>query len=183
MVSTMFPSVGESSLPRAPVPRVSGEGGRTVLWLSGEYDVATLTDMAKGLAAAIALDDADLVVDLTEVQFIDVATIGLLIRARNFLRLRSRQLTLRNPPRCAQLILHVCGLSGLIDAPPADASPAIASSAPALSSWVSVPPTDRADPSGGLTVAVVGEAVHSAPDECLLPVTATQSMGADVPAV
>ena len=134
MVSTMLPSLGESLLPVAAVPWVSADGGRTVVWLSGEYDMATLSVLAEGFAAAIALDDADLVVDLTEVQFIDAATIGLLIRARNFLRPRSRHLTVRNPPRCAQRILNVCGLSGLIDSAPADVGQAVGSSASAPSS-------------------------------------------------
>jgi anti-anti-sigma factor len=159
MVSTMSPFSGESLLHRAPVPRVSGERGRTVVWLSGEYDMATVSVVAEALAAAIAADDADLVVDLTEVQFIDVATISLLIRAREFLLPRSRDLTLRNPPRCAQRILDVCGLAGLIDGAPADSGQAVVSSAPALRSWVPVPPTDRADPGRPKFGAVASESL------------------------
>jgi anti-anti-sigma factor len=166
MVLTMSPSLGEA-IRQGPVPRVSPEGDRTVVWLSGECDSATLTVLAKRFATAIAVDDADLVDDLAEVQFIDAATIGLFIRARNFLRRRSRQLTLRNPPRCAQRVLDVCGLAGLIDSAPPDSGQAMSSSAPALSSWVPVPPTDRADPGSRRSAALNRDAVDSDPDERL----------------
>jgi anti-anti-sigma factor len=182
MALTVLPSWGETVRQSAPVPRVSGEGDRTVVWLSGEYDVATMTVLALGLATAIAVDDADVVVDLSEVQFFDVASIGLLIRARDFLRPRSRRLTLRNPPRCAQRVLEVWGTAGLIDAAPADSARATGSLAPALSSWVPVPPTDRADPASRRSAAAIGDAVDSVPAERLPLATATQST-ADVPAV
>jgi anti-anti-sigma factor len=159
---------------------VSGEGDRTVVWLSGEYDIATLTVLAKGLARAIALDDADVVVDLTELQFIDAAIIGLLIRTRNFLRSRSRNLTLRNPPRFVQRILDICGLAGLVDAAPTDAGQGMGSLVAALSSWVPVPATDRADPGTRRSAAVIGNAVASVPDERLRLVAATQSVASDV---
>jgi anti-anti-sigma factor len=143
MVLTVLPSWGETVRHGAPVARVSGEGGRTVVWLSGEYDVATLTALAERLATAIALDDADVVVDLTEVQFIDAATVGMLIRARDFLQPRSRHLTLRNPPRRVRRVLEVCGLTGLIDGAPVDAGQAMDRPAPA--SRLAAPLTDRAD--------------------------------------
>ena len=179
MVAAVFSSLGEAVRQRAPVPRVWGEGGRTVVWLSGEYDIATVGDLAKVLAGAIALGDADLVVDLAEVEFIDAATIGLLIRARNFLRPRSRQLTLRNPSRCAQRIIDVCGLAGLIDSAPAGPGLAIGSSAPALSSWVPVPPTHRAESQSAAGCAGGADPV---PFERVPLMAANQSKGVDVPA-
>lgn len=38
------------------------------------------------MARAVALDDSDLVVDLSDVQFMDAATINVLLRSREFLR-------------------------------------------------------------------------------------------------
>jgi anti-sigma B factor antagonist len=118
VVATTIRSSRDRLLRGAPAPRVLTEGNRTVVWLSGEYDVADLTALAAGLADAIALDDAHLVVDLTEVQFIDVAAVGMLVRAWQYLRPRSRQLTLRNPPRSAQRVLGRWGLTGLFDTAP-----------------------------------------------------------------
>jgi anti-anti-sigma factor len=183
MVFAMFPSMGDAVGQGPAVPRVSGEGDRTVVWLSGEHDIATLTVLAKGLASAIALDDADLVVDLTELQFIDAAIIGLLIRTRNFLRPRSRNLTLRNPPRFTRRILDICGLAGLIDAAPTDAGRGVGSPAVALSSWVPMPATDRADPGTRRSAALIANALASVPDDRLRLVAATQSAAGDVRAV
>jgi hypothetical protein len=42
---------------------------RTVVWLRGEHDVSTVAALSETMARAIALDDADVVVDLSDVQF------------------------------------------------------------------------------------------------------------------
>jgi hypothetical protein len=96
------------------------------------------------MARAIALDDADVVVDLSEVQFMGAATVGVIIRAREFLRLRSRFLVLRSPSECARRILDVCGHADLLDPRPVDATP-LTGPAGALGTWVVVPATDRID--------------------------------------
>jgi anti-anti-sigma factor len=78
--------------------------------LRGEHDVSTVTALSETLARAIAADHADLVVDLSGVQFMDAATVGVIVRAREFLGARSRCLTLRSPSRCASRVLHLCGV-------------------------------------------------------------------------
>lgn len=85
-----------------------------VVWLRGEYDVATVAALSNVLARATALDDADVIVDMSGVQFMDGATIGVVVRAENVLRLRSRHLVLRAPSRFAARMLELCGLSGLV---------------------------------------------------------------------
>lgn len=105
----------ESARHRNPVPLVSRHGDRTVLWLNGEQDIATVSVLADALDRAISVDDADLIVDLSGVTFIDAGTISELMRGRNNLRLQSRSLTLRSPPRGARRILDLCGLTGLVE--------------------------------------------------------------------
>lgn len=117
---------------------------RTVVWLRGEHDVSTVAALSETLARAIALDDADVVVDLSEVQFMGAATVAVIIRAREFLRLRSRSLVLRSPSECARRILDVCGHSDLLDPRVADATP-LTGPAGALGTWVVVPATERID--------------------------------------
>jgi anti-anti-sigma factor len=117
---------------------------RTVVWLRGEQDVSTVAALSEILARAIALDDADVVVDLSEVQFMGAATVGVIIRAREFLRLRSRFLVLRSPSERARRILDVCGHADLLDPRPIDAMP-LTGPAGALGTWVAVPATDRID--------------------------------------
>ena len=112
MVSSAFPSDGAA---RHSAPLVSRDGDRTVVWLDGEQDIATVPVLTETLARAISVDDADVIVDLSDVTFIDAATIYELWRGRNDLRGQSRSLTLRSPPRCASRVLDVCGLTGLVE--------------------------------------------------------------------
>jgi anti-sigma B factor antagonist len=99
---------------RSPAASAGPNADRTVR-LRGEYDISTVAALSETLARAIALDDADLLVDLSGVQFMDAATIGVIMRARSGLRLRSRSLTLRSPSPCARRILDLCGLTYLLD--------------------------------------------------------------------
>jgi anti-anti-sigma factor len=117
---------------------------RTVVWLRGEHDVSTVDALSETLAGAMALDECDLVVDLSEVQFMGAATIGVLIRARELLQSRSRSLVVRSPSRCARRILDLCGQGDLLDPRRAGATPTTGT-ASALGTWVTVPATDRVD--------------------------------------
>ncbi len=96
--------------------------GRTVVWLRGEHDASTVAALWETMGQAIALDDADLVVDLSGVEFMGSATVGVIIRAREALvpRSRSRSLTLRSPSRCARRVLDLYGLTDLLDSGPDD---------------------------------------------------------------
>ena len=95
----------------------------TVVWLRGEHDASTVEALSATMAKAISLDHLDLVVDLSGVQYLGAATVSLIIQNLEYLRLRSRSLTLRNPTTCSRRVLDVCDLSDLID-PRAPAAPA-----------------------------------------------------------
>ena len=90
-----------------------------VVWLRGEHDLSTSVADSEALAHAIALDDSNVIVDLSEVLFMDGSTIRTLIRAQAFLAARSRSLTLRSPSRSAALVISTSGLDGLVDVRPA----------------------------------------------------------------
>ncbi len=139
---------------------VRREGDRIVVWLRGEHDIATTAESSEALAWAIAMGDADLVVDLSEVQFMDASTIGVIVKARNFLLTRSRSLSLRAPTRCARRVLDVCGLAELIDS-----GSSRSETAAALGSWVAVPASDRADHRAGGAGPAVGQTM-AAPGQC-----------------
>lgn len=118
-----------------------------VVWLGGEHDISTMAAVTLELARAIALDDAGLVVELSEAQFIGAATVAVIIRAREFLRLRSRSLVLRSPTPWMRGMLEMCGLADLLDPLPTDAT-LLTGAAEALGSWVAVPGTVPADRGG-----------------------------------
>ncbi len=115
-----------------------------VVWLLGEHDLTTVAALSDTLARAIAVDDADLVVDLSEVQLMSAATVGVLVRTREFLTARSRDLVLRSPTGLSRLVLDACGLGDLLR-PRSSAGTRVTGPAAALGTWVEVPATDRAD--------------------------------------
>ena len=121
----------------------------TVVWLRGEHDIGTVAALTETIARAMALDDTDLVVDLSEVQFMSAATIGVLMQARELLHRRSRSLTVRDPSRRARRILDVCGLSELLEAHPFDLTRATGAAVAGL--WRSMLSVDRADRLGELS--------------------------------
>jgi anti-sigma B factor antagonist len=103
---------------RGPVAFPVLDADRTVVWLRGEHDISTVAALSQTMARAIALDDGELVIDLSGVQFMDAATVGVIIRARDYLRLQSRSLALRSPSTCAARILGLCDLLDLLEPRP-----------------------------------------------------------------
>lgn len=114
-------SSSEVGLRRLCDPFVRRRESRTVVWLSGEHDLSTVAALSETLARAIALDDADVVLDLRGVRFMGAATIEIIVRAKGLLDLRSRALTLRSPSESAQRVVDLCGLADLLDPSSGDA--------------------------------------------------------------
>lgn len=129
---------------RGPLAFARRDPARTVVWLRGEHDVSTVAAFSETMARAIARDDGDLVVDLSEVLFMGSATVSVIVRARDLLESRARALTLRSPSRCARRILDLCGRADLFDSRRVGATP-VTGAAGALGTWVAVPATDRVD--------------------------------------
>jgi anti-anti-sigma factor len=95
-----------------------------VIRMKGEYDIATVSALSQTMATAIARAQDHLVVDLSGVQFMDAATIGVIIKARTELELQHRSLVLRGPSQFARRVLEVCGLTNLLDPSTIDSSTA-----------------------------------------------------------
>ena len=95
-------------------PLVSRDGDRTVVWLDGEQDITKVFLLADTLASVVCVD-SDVIVDLSGVTFMSVATIDELTRGRKVLLSSSRGLTLRSPSRFAARLLALFGLAGLIE--------------------------------------------------------------------
>ena len=106
------------SLPTRGPPRGTEPDPRTVVRLRGDQDLSTIPALTVDLARAIALDHADLVVDLGDVQFMDASAVGIIIGARRFLRARGRSLTLRSLSGVARRIVEICDLEDLVERGP-----------------------------------------------------------------
>jgi anti-anti-sigma regulatory factor len=106
----------------------------TIVWLRGVHDVSTMDALTEILALAIGLDDADLTLDLSRVESMAVATVGVIIRSRESLRSRSRSLALRSPSMCARGTLKQAGpLYGCVVG--RDTTTALPGTAGALGTW------------------------------------------------
>lgn len=87
----------------------SQDRGGVVVTLNGELDLATLPSLSQMLASSNALEQTDLVVDLSEVTFMDAASAKLFIRAGTMLAERSCTLVLRSPQPMVWKVLVFCG--------------------------------------------------------------------------
>ncbi len=124
----------------------AGTGGSDtdcmVMWLLGEHDISTAPGLWADLVAAMAVDDADLVLDLSGLGFLDAAIVGLFVRAQETLRAQSRTLTLRAPTTFARQIFGLCGISSFLEPDPVTLLREVDPAA-ALGTWVEVPPSKR----------------------------------------
>ncbi len=120
---------------------VAREGGETVVWLRGEHDAATAAALSQTLLTTAGLGDGDLIVDLSGVQFMGAATVGVIVHTRALLRERLQMLTLRSPSSSARLVLELCGVAYAPEREPH----AAAASATALGTWVAIPSSERTD--------------------------------------
>ncbi|MGI8792256.1 MAG: STAS domain-containing protein [Acidimicrobiales bacterium] len=145
------------------------EADVTVVWLTGEHDVSTVAELCERMASAERLDGADVVVDLSAVEFLGAATLAIIVGTRTRLGRQSRSLTLRSPSRCARRVLDVCGLTYVTTTREVGVTHARGSAA-ALGTWVAVPAEERANqpaiapaPSPGIPDRV-GARDHPAPE-------------------
>ena len=98
-----------------PSFRVDLRATVSVLRLSGDHDTSTLRSLRLALANLIALDDRDLVVDLTGTTFLGIAPIGELEAAGRYLRLRQRRLIVLNASAVVLHAFRICGAVHLLD--------------------------------------------------------------------
>jgi anti-anti-sigma factor len=136
---------------RPPLDRGGPEAGPIVIWLWGEHDASTDSLLCLTLARAIAFDRSGLILDLSEVGFIGASTLGVIVRAREFLRQRSRSLTVRAPSAQVRRVIDACGLTDLLGPSPEMTGD---TTAQALASWVEVPVAERPDGQPGPSVPV-----------------------------
>lgn len=159
--------VPDNAAPTAPLPTECP----TVVWLRGEHDISTDGALIRTLAAAIALNDAPLVLDLSEVPLMSASTLGVIVAARKFLRPGSRSLTVRSPSAFVRRIISICSLDDLIGT--GAEQPVVGE---AIGSWVTIPVADRSGPVSERTrrrrdqpsMATAGVVVHAGelgPDE------------------
>ena len=109
---------------------VDWDAERWVLALRGEHDAATAPALCEALRQRIDMDRGAVVLDLNEVTFMGVASVGVIVAARETLRRQGRGLLLSDPSPSATLVLELCGVP-------------FRPGAEALATWLAVPVQNR----------------------------------------
>jgi anti-anti-sigma factor len=91
-----------------PVRAVEPHGGAVVVRLAGELDLYNADDVRRALAGAIDDGAARIVIDMSEVDFVDSTALGVLIEARS--KLGKDALLLAAPRLETRRTLEVSGL-------------------------------------------------------------------------
>ncbi len=87
--------------------------------LSGEIDVATAPALRAVLRAYVASTSGDVVLDCTELSFLDCSAVGVLVDIRNDLEGRKRRLEFLNVRGVPQLVLEILGVVRAMERAPA----------------------------------------------------------------
>ena len=95
--------------------RVDVEDASVVVRVSGELDVASSPLLAAVLAGAEAGGPGAVVIDLSDVTFLDTRSVGVIAAAHEQLGFCSVGLTIRAPSPVARRLLELVGLTRLIE--------------------------------------------------------------------
>ena len=98
-------------------PVVHVEGTRTVVDLWGEWDLSTRPVLCEALSRVIASTTSDVVIDLADAKLIDTAAARVFATGQQLLDSGGRKLTFRSPSRLAARVLHLFGLTDLVETP------------------------------------------------------------------
>ena len=89
-------------------------GGRTVLFVAGEVDLASVGVLRSEIAAALESDAGELWIDLCKTEFIDSSGLHLLVEtARESERLH-RRLAIVCPPGPIRRVIDIAGLADML---------------------------------------------------------------------
>src|SRR5579859_2878409 len=113
---------------------VRHDGDRYVLHARGEIDVEHAADLHSigMLAISSALDASPIVIDLSDVEFMDSTGLGALVAIRNAAQESGREVHLRRPSSRVQRLLKITGMDNVfaIDDPMEDDTVGDATPAP-----------------------------------------------------
>jgi anti-anti-sigma factor len=118
MTKTPSPAQGLSRFARSPSARWDSE--RKIVWLTGVQNSSTVPELCAAIARAIAFDEGDLVLDLSDATSIDESVVEVVVLAREYLRQRSRVVALRAPAPSVRRTFALCGLAEFVAAAQGD---------------------------------------------------------------
>jgi anti-sigma B factor antagonist len=99
--------------------KITQDGSATVVHVRGEIDMESCGRLRDAIEPFMGPHQS-IVLDLSEVRFMDTTMITLLVQARGRLTADGGSLVLRNPSDVARTILTISGLQDLLDADAAE---------------------------------------------------------------
>ena len=102
---------------RDPVRLTHLEGQPPTVTLSGEIDLMAQPQLQSCLAEALTARPAQIVIDMTDLTFIDSSGLAALVFAHQQLRPGGGRLILTNVPAIAMRVLEITGLHHLFSVP------------------------------------------------------------------
>jgi anti-anti-sigma factor len=91
------------------------QGGRIVVTLRGEFDMATHHVLAGALGRSLVVAADDVVLDLRDARFMSIAAVAAIGAAERALGEDGRRLSVRAPSPAARLVLDLCGRGDLVE--------------------------------------------------------------------
>ena len=91
--------------------RTERDGDRAVVKISGDLDIYTSAELRGALLDLVDADAGTVVVDLSDVEFIDSTGLGVLVLAQKRLRQQGGEVILRSPSDKTRTILEITGLA------------------------------------------------------------------------
>jgi len=134
----------EAALDGAGGIDVESHNGSVTLRLSGDHDTTTASLIVAAMEQAAGTQCDEVVVDLSDVSFMDSSTLGCLVRGRLLVTGANRRFEVRAASRQVWLF-ELCGLTGLLhpsvmtDAPATAQQSTPQQAVTPLESWVAVP--------------------------------------------
>jgi anti-sigma B factor antagonist len=96
----------------------TSEGGRRIVRVAGELDLATAAQMAEILESAIeSSGTTEIILDLADLRFLDASGIRVLVAAQQLAQTLCRTLRARNPHGEVEAILRLVQLAELFHLP------------------------------------------------------------------
>jgi anti-sigma B factor antagonist len=99
---------------------ITADGGDVVVAVRGELDVLTAPFLWEQMEPSLARVTGKLILDFTELGFIDSMGLGVIVRAQSRMRGEQpeRQVVVRHPNAHARKVLEITGLDRILDVQP-----------------------------------------------------------------
>ena len=103
------------SIPPKLVVRLTAGDSQQVIVVSGEVDCSNAKHLRRLVDRVLESTDGDVLVDLSQVPYLDSTGLSVLLEARDALTAADRGFALRNPSAQVVMLLSVCGLTDYLD--------------------------------------------------------------------